>query len=381
MRPGSHATMANLHDESTKSKNIMYEATAMQRDNTKFSEGFSRDKAARVIQSFTAITDIDNNFADATTITHINNNSADTAITEIDTSPTITVTNDINNNPVCTTVVDVDTELADAAMELANTPTDADTITGRRLGSAAHDIASRLTDGHHTPHTDSDVQKGGEAESRLMTLPRELRDEIYMFAALEETEIRYDIVLNQKGGPPARRTVRTDRYPNSPDHKTRFEAEYAEAVLQRVRGLTIGGHTNGVRLFAPGPPQREMETKDIRIETSEGKRLDGKVCRDLHTLELIILFQPWCAEGTGHMTIAFKFQDKEELGPRTWSDGFWVTDGWGGHKPILTFDPDPDDKPVLQQVATTARDTYWKGAVREYMIWVRYIANYVRVKA
>ena len=72
---------------------------------------------------------------------------------------------------------------------------------------------------------------------------------------------------------------------------------------------------------------------------------------------------------------AFKFPDRAELGSRLRFDCYW--DKTGANDVDYLRLPS-DDGSILQQVLSVARGMNWKGSVREYLLWQRYVVEYAR---
>ena len=75
------------------------------------------------------------------------------------------------------------------------------------------------------------------------------------------------------------------------------------------------------------------------------------------------------------MILRFKFPDEAELGQRLRLDCYWDIDAPTHHE-SLHFPS--DDGSVIKRVLSISKEVNWKGSIREYMIWRRYVANYVR---
>ena len=207
-------------------------------------------------------------------------------------------------------------------------------------------------------------------------LPRELRDEIHYLNALEADIVCYDIDLRALGQP--RKVAYVGMRPSGALHMSQFEDEYVAAVGLRIRALMTGGDRNKLKIAGPGPSDSKMGLRDIRFEASTAERADGTVIRNLHALEVFIPFIPFCKEREIGVLVTFRFPDKDELGPRSWFGCDWHVEQ-AGDKLVLVF-PSKNDT-VAQQILSVAKGVNWKGAMREYMIWKRYIAQYTHDRA
>ena len=235
----------------------------------------------------------------------------------------------------------------------------------------------------------------GEADDTAATispffrLPRELRDEIYELAALSEETLYCNITLRADG--PAQKTSHAGRDAHRTFAHSQFESEYSAAVERRIKSLVTGSDRNGLQLFVPGPSKNrksgglEVKAEEIWLEVSKGQQEDGKVRHSVHTLMLAIpLMSPdgmttleYISSATKmsqFVTFALKFPEKEELGPCLRFDCHWDGDKDANDRLLFLS----DDGSISQQVLNVAKEMDWKGSVREYMLWQRYIVKYVR---
>jgi hypothetical protein len=216
-------------------------------------------------------------------------------------------------------------------------------------------------------------------------LPRELRDEIYELATLSEGKFYYDITLRADG--PAQKTVYIDRGAHRTFSNSQFEIEFSAAAERRVKSFVTGGDGSGLRLVGPGPQdyvratalrrgQMFVKAEDVWLEVSKGPRADGEIGNNIHTLVLVIpLVCPRTTPTPIQQSVIFKFKfpDKAELGPRVRLDCYWDGDV-PDFDEILHFPS--DDGSIVQQVLNIAKEVDWKGSMREYMLWQRYILRY-----
>jgi hypothetical protein len=74
------------------------------------------------------------------------------------------------------------------------------------------------------------------------------------------------------------------------------------------------------------------------------------------------------------VVIRFRFPDKEDLGPRRRFDACWYQKSYKLKFPSLAGSE-------VQELLNIARQVAWKGSIREYMIWRRYVVRYMRREA
>jgi hypothetical protein len=236
------------------------------------------------------------------------------------------------------------------------------------------------------PKATDEAAQTATAIPPFFRLPRELRDEICELAALSEQTLYHDIELRAEG--PAQKAVYVDRgapctFPNS-----QFEVEYSAAVEKRVKSLMNGRDRNRLKLWGPGPLEYVrradpimVRAKDVWLETSKGPRPDGQVSYNIHTLVLVIPLRsiiheevPYEIELEARVIFEFRFPDKAELGPRLRLDCCWDGDGpdQGDNLHMPSY-----NESVVQRVLSIAKETNWKGSVREYMLWQCFIVKYV----
>ena len=223
-------------------------------------------------------------------------------------------------------------------------------------------------------------------------LPRELRDEIYDLVALSEQTLYCDITL--RPDQPSQKTTHVDRGTCRTWSKSQFEIEYSDAVSRRVKALAAGVDRNGLQMRAPGIPEyaqkireREVKAEDIWLEVSEGVRADGRISQNVHALVLAIPLclsydpRPWTEKMNlpvrfePGMIFKFEFPDKLALGPRLRFDCYW--EGMVEPHAEGLYLPSEDGS-VLQQVLGIGKEVSWKGCLREYMLWQRYVVKYAR---
>jgi hypothetical protein len=229
----------------------------------------------------------------------------------------------------------------------------------------------------------------------FFSLPRELRDEIYDLAALDEQTLYCDVTL--RGDAPSQKTAHAYRGAHRTSPSSQFEVEYSEAIARRVKSLVTRHDRNGFYFGGPGPilevPKtgEEFKAEEIWLEVSKRQQDDGKTTYNIHALMLAVslLNARIAAAVYNHshvhnavrttldpcVVFAFKFPDKAELGPRFRFDCYWDA-GVERHRECLYLPSDDDC--VLQQVLGIAKEVDWKGAVREYMMWQRYVVKYAR---
>ena len=226
--------------------------------------------------------------------------------------------------------------------------------------------------------------------SPFFSLPRELRDEIYALAALDEQTLYCEITLTADG--PSQKTAHAycgarRTFPNS-----QYEVEYSAAIERRVKNLVTGRDRNGSYLSGPGPVAgvsrdgKHAKAEEIWLEVSDGQQDDGQIKRNIHALMLEIPVwpcrHPRVCNNSGmpisydpSVVFAFKFPEQAALGPRRRFDCYWNAD-MERRAEILLFPS--DDGSVSQQVLSIAKEVNWKGSVREYMMWQRYVVEYAR---
>ena len=185
----------------------------------------------------------------------------------------------------------------------------------------------------------------------------------------------YDIKLRALEQP--RKVAYVGMRPSRALHTSQFEDEYAAAVGHRINALMAGGDHNELRLSGAGPSHKELKLRDIRLEASTAEHADVPVIRNVHALELFVPFVPYSTERETSVLVTFKFPDKDELGPRSWFDCSW-TGGQLADPYFLVFPAENDT--VARQILGAAKDVNWKAAMREYLIWKRYIARYIPSK-
>lgn len=260
-------------------------------------------------------------------------------------------------------------------------PTTGPTITLKTANMAGGDPEHKpivaITDTLRTEDGPNEEDRTVPGTGPFFRLPRELRDEIYNLAALGEDTIYYDIAL--KADEPPQKTAYTRQSTDRSFSDTQFEVEFAVAIENRVKALMGGCDQNGLHLCGPGRRHEKASWKGIWLEVSEGKRPDSEVSQNIHAVKLDIPLEPSYMH-PGHepsMVVAFKFPAKVELGPRIWFDCFWVTTDSSDRYMLVV--PSKDDS-VVQQLRSIAKEVSWTGSVREYMLWERYIARYVRFR-
>lgn len=219
------------------------------------------------------------------------------------------------------------------------------------------------------------------AISPFFRLPRELRDEICELAALSEHKLYCEIALRAEAPPQKTFHAGCDAHRAFPN--SQFEFEYAAAVERRVKSLQAGSDLNGFKLWPPGlleyvvktRGQRMVKAEEVWLEYSEGLGEDGHAGFNIHAIALVL---PLSGTTAGDLersaTFKFQFPDKAELGPRLRLDCYWERREWEV-KDSLHFHS--DDGSVVQRVLGMAKEVNWKGSVREYMLWQRYILKYV----
>lgn len=199
-------------------------------------------------------------------------------------------------------------------------------------------------------------------------LPRELRDEIYDRVACSARTTFYEITL--EANKPPRKIAYITR------GGSQFEVECADAASRRIKSLLVAGDRSGRSLCGPETseardPEQQVKAKHHWLEGSQGYRADGSYGQHIHALILVL---PLASEERGYrsmVVIRFRFPGKEELGPRRRFDAYWYRKSYKLKFPALAGS-------AVQELLDIARQVVWKGSIREYMIWRRYVANYVR---
>lgn len=207
-------------------------------------------------------------------------------------------------------------------------------------------------------------------------LPRELRDEIYDRIVCSARTTYYDITL--EANKPPRKIAYITR------GGSRFEVECADAARRRIKSLLVAGDRNGLKLCGPDPHlhaphgQQQVKAEHHWLEGSQGQRSDGSYGLNIHAIILVVPVAPngntFKLRRPSTVVFAFRFPGKEELGPRLRFDAYWHQKSRS-----LTF-PSVDDSAV-QDLINIARQVVWKGSIREYMIWRRYVVSHVRREA
>lgn len=154
--------------------------------------------------------------------------------------------------------------------------------------------------------------------------------------------------------------------------------ELGEAAQRRVRSLLLTGDRSGLQLCDLEPyyhvPNQEKLVKAEHhwLEGSQGRRADGSYGLNIHAFTLVIpLYAIYAPSSVG---FTFRFPGKEELRPRLCFDAYW-----GGISGKITFQDLGDS--AVQELLSIAQKVAWKGSIREYMIWRRYVVNHVRKEA
>jgi hypothetical protein len=208
------------------------------------------------------------------------------------------------------------------------------------------------------------------ARSPFFRLPRKPRDEIYDYVALSARTTYYDIALE------ANKQPQKIAYVNRGG--SQFDAELGDAAQRRVRSLLLTGDRSGRQLCDPEPchhvPNQEKLVKAEHhwLGGSQGRRADGSYGLNVHAFILVVPL--YAVYAPSSVVFTFRFPGKEELGPRLRFNAYW-----GAISGKITF-PDVDNSAV-QELLSIARKVAWKGSIREYMIWRRYVVNHVRKEA
>ena len=237
---------------------------------------------------------------------------------------------------------------------------------------------------NNEPATDSSAHTTNVATTQppFFRLPRELRDEIYDLVAMSEETLYCDITLREDG--PSQKTTYVDRGDHRTFSKSQFEVEYSAAIEKRAKSLIAGRDRNGLQMWGLGRPEyvmgadaRMVKAKEVWLEASMGPRENGRISHNIHALVFVapLLGLGYTAIGLEHSVVfKFKFPDKVELGPRLRLDCYWYKYGpeQGENLHIRSVDDS-----VVQQVLGIAKGMNWKGLVREYMLWQRFIVKYV----
>lgn len=218
--------------------------------------------------------------------------------------------------------------------------------------------------------------------SPFFRLPRELRDEIYDLVAMDEQTLYRDVTL--RSDEPAQKTTYADRGVGNTFPNSQFEVEYSAAIERRFESLVGAGDYNGFHLSAPGWP--EFGPNDIWLAVSSGQQKNGRIRHNPHTFVLTVPMWPFrgpkISNNKGDLIrlgscveFAFKFPEKAELGPRLRLECYWDRRDRGGGECILMA---CGDNALLPHVLDVAKEMNWRGSVREYMLWQRYVEVYVR---
>jgi hypothetical protein len=206
-------------------------------------------------------------------------------------------------------------------------------------------------------------------------LPRELRDEIYDLAALEAKTFFYDITL--RADMPPQKAAYVDRGAGRVFSNSQFEVEYSAAVEKRVKLLVSGADRYGFKLYGPGTVKTNNQAENIWLGVSKAQQEEGKISHNVYDLKLVIPIRPDEDTRLVHdypsVVFAFKFPEKAKLGPRVRFDCYWdrVKLPHFGDSDCLRFPS--DDGSILEQILSIAKKVNWKGSIREYLVWQRFI--------
>lgn len=234
--------------------------------------------------------------------------------------------------------------------------------------------ASEQQSKHNIEKTSMAADPG--ADTSIMRLPREIRDQIWDSAVADDDRIFLNIKLTGQKTKP-----RVYSYTRNALCRTSVQVrrEYLEAVRRRIKSIMGRGDSKGLTMGNPGMGNDSFNRR-IQVQASRMRRIQGDLVQHIYGMSFCSRLQHAVVLGKGVGIPNFRDESHDGMIVRFEVDRKLVLD-----RQALMGCPKSVDKLQAALAAEVISDpvkaTDWKGSLGYLVLWKRYVERYVLMDA